>query len=310
MVDEEERVLGRARRAVPTAGRTDDDGPGGAGASLVDAIAAAICDALEDVPDGAARLAAIGVGAPGRIDPERGTVRGAVNLGLDELALGPALGDRFGVPWALENDVRAAALGVARADPAAGDLAYVNVGTGVAAGIVLDGQVRRGARGIAGEVGHLTVADGRTAGAGSTAASRRRSLGLVIVAGLAPRVSTTASRGTGPPGDGRPSAAADGEPSAASIADAVGRVLAGVAHGLVLAYDVPRVVFGGGVTEAGEAFLDPILRDLERRREAFALPARSARPWVGPRGRSSARRRVSRIRRHRPCEARRRVVAR
>ena len=267
VVDAEERVVGRARSVVPTASGRGDASPGDA--SLVDAVAATIRDALDGVPDGGPRLTAIGVGAPGRIDPERGTVRGAVNLGVDELALGPALGDRFGVPWALENDVRAAALGVARADPSGGDLAYVNIGTGVAAGIVLDGEVRRGARGIAGEVGHIAVTEGPHCRCGLDGCVETQVAGPAIVAraraaGLDDRLS--------PDGDLRATdvlrAAAAGDASAATIADAVGRTLAGVAHGLILTYDVPRVVFGGGVTEAGDAFLAPILRDLERRREA------------------------------------------
>jgi len=264
VVGHRDQVVGRARRAVPAGG----DGDGRTAATLVDAIEEAVGDALADVPDGLARLAAIGIGSPGRIDPEQGTVRGAVNLGVDELALGPALGDRLGVPWAIENDVRAAALGVARADPSAGDLAYVNVGTGVAAGIVIDGRVHRGAHGVAGEVGHIVVADGPHCRCGLDGCVETQVAGPAIVArALAAGLDVGTSAG-----DLRATdvlrAAADGDPDAVAIADDVGRVLAGVAHGLILAYDVPRVVFGGGVTAAGDAFLAPILRELERRREA------------------------------------------
>ena len=103
------------------------------------------------------RVAAIGVGVPGRVDPATGTVTLAVNLGWSNLELGRRLEQRLGRPCVLENDVRAAALGLHRRRVVGDvdDLAYVAVGTGVSAGVILGGQLHRGVRGLAGEIGHV-----------------------------------------------------------------------------------------------------------------------------------------------------------
>ena len=66
-------------------------------------------------------------------------------------------------------------------------------------------------------------------------------------------------------------AAATGDPLATEIADAVGRRLAWAIHLLVMAYDVERVVLGGGVSHAGETFMRPVRQELDRMRAASAL---------------------------------------
>src|SRR5690606_27342425 len=90
---------------------------------------------------------------------EQGRVLHAVNLGVDALDLAARASAELGVPVAVENDVKAAALGAASlmGPEAAASMAYLNLGTGVAAGIVTDGRLWRGARGTAGEVGHISV---------------------------------------------------------------------------------------------------------------------------------------------------------
>ena len=75
-------------------------------------------------------------------------------------------------------------------------------------------------------------------------------------------------------------AAARGDPLATEIADAVGRRLAWAVHLLVMTYDVERVVLGGGVSHAGETFVQPIRRELERMREASALAREQLIPGI------------------------------
>jgi glucokinase len=114
----------------------------------------------------------VGVGAPGPVDLD-GIVRDAPNLagfgGRVDLRgrLVAALGSDVRVR--VDNDVNVAALGEARhgAGRDEGDLLAVWWGTGVGGGLVLDGAMRRGAHGLAGEIGHLTVrAEGRRCGCG------------------------------------------------------------------------------------------------------------------------------------------------
>lgn len=105
----------------------------------------------------------VGVGIPGQVDPVAGTVRHAVNLGIDgrPFPLVDFLSSRLGVTVHIENDVRTATLGAfhhLRAHrPELTSLVYVSAGTGVSAGIILDGRLHRGRHGIAGEIGHAPL---------------------------------------------------------------------------------------------------------------------------------------------------------
>lgn len=102
----------------------------------------------------------IGAGIPGLVNPETGVVRQAVNLNLDSYPLGPALTAEFNTPTFLENDVRAAAVGafayINRHEPVT-HLAYLSIGTGISAGLILDGNLYRGVNGMAGEIGHAII---------------------------------------------------------------------------------------------------------------------------------------------------------
>ena len=148
-----------------------DTRPSGDG--VVATVVAAVRGALAGVPAaggggldvvravGGARQG-IGVGVPGQVDPEAGTVSLAVNLGIDgtPYPLAAAVADQLGRPVVLENDVRAAALGASLALGVTGSLALLAIGTGISAGLVVDGRIRRGRDGMAGEIGHAPVAAG------------------------------------------------------------------------------------------------------------------------------------------------------
>lgn len=114
--------------------------------------------ALKDANLKAKSLGGIGVGVPGPVDPERGIVRVAVNLGKGwkDMPLAEKLNAHFGVPAFVNNDVRVGALGEHRHGAGQGvqDMVAIFVGTGIGGGLILGGQLRGGFRGGAGEVGH------------------------------------------------------------------------------------------------------------------------------------------------------------
>jgi glucokinase len=103
-------------------------------------------------------LAGIGVGVPGPVDPEKGIVRIAVNLGKgwNNMPLADRLKEHFGAKAFVNNDVRVGALGEHRHGAGKGvqDMVAIFVGTGIGGGIILGGELRGGFRGGAGEVGH------------------------------------------------------------------------------------------------------------------------------------------------------------
>lgn len=152
-----ETVVSEGKRKTPTQG-----GP----LAVVDAMAALVGE-LRPGDD----VAGVGVGAPGVVDAEGGTVRSAPNLPgwMEPFGLGQALSESLGVPVEVDNDVNVGTVAEHRlgAGRGADNLLGVFVGTGVGAGLILDGKLRRGPSGAAGEIGHTIVRrGGRTCGCG------------------------------------------------------------------------------------------------------------------------------------------------
>ena len=124
--------------------------------AFLDAVAVAASTML---PSGE-RLAAVGIGVPGPLDAVRGVVHSSPNIGWRDLSLAALVSGRFGgVPVAIDDDANTGALGEAMAGAGRGydPFAYLPLGTGLGAGIIVDGRIVRGAHGSAGEVGHMAV---------------------------------------------------------------------------------------------------------------------------------------------------------
>jgi len=104
-------------------------------------------------------FAFVGIGSPGVISVETGTVIVAVNLGFENVPLTKYLSEKLGVPVILENDANAAAFGEYKAGKAKNTTNFValTIGTGIGSGVVLDGKIYRGNNGIAGELGHSVI---------------------------------------------------------------------------------------------------------------------------------------------------------
>jgi glucokinase len=200
----------------------------------------------------------VGVGVPGTVDHETGRVVHAVNLGLDGLDLAADLGARLGARVRIDNDVNAAALGAYRSMPeAVTSMAYLNLGTGVAAGLVLDGRLWRGAGGVAGEVGHIPVdPDGAVCRCGQRGCLETIASG----SGVAARWPTDAPR---PVAD--LFAAADvGSATAIAVRSQFVEGVAAAVRILVLTVGVDVVVVGGGVSAIGEPLRAQVAGALDR----------------------------------------------
>jgi len=229
-------------------------------------VLASITGALEAVaevagvaPDG---FAAVGVGIPGLVDRGAGSVRHAVNLGLgdDPLPLAEHLGRLTGAPVVVDNDVNAAAVGAAAALSCTGDLAYLSVGTGVAAGFLLGGRIRRGAHGAAGEIGHLPVAPG-----GPLCECGQRGCLEAVASGTAIARRWSAGDGEASAASVLLAAAAAGDGMAAEIRDEVAGHLAGAVALIAQTVDPEVIVLGGGVAEAGSSLLSAVVDALHSR---------------------------------------------
>jgi glucokinase len=212
---------------------------------------------------GSERVGTVGIGMPGRVDTATGAVSMALNLGIERpLAVGAELGRRLGVPVVLENDVNAAALGAFETMDGGlpRSLVYLSIGTGFAAGAVLDGRLLRGGRGGAGELGHVPApgSDLRCACGQRGCIEARVSGGAIATRlhGLGIGVGATALW----------DAADGGHLAARAIRDDVVATIAWAAQLAVMMLDVDVVMLGGGVTALGDRLIDHVrarLRHME-----------------------------------------------
>ena len=139
-----------------------DKGP----ASFIKRLGAAV-DGLRR--DYGRQLVSVGIGAAGDVDPERGVLRFAPNLGWRNVKLTAPLEKLTGLPCAMENDANMAAWGAYEIElkRKLDDVLTLTLGTGIGSGMVIDGKLYHGSSGCAGEAGHMKIVpDGRLCGCG------------------------------------------------------------------------------------------------------------------------------------------------
>ena len=203
-------------------------------------------------------VTSVGVGIPGQVDPARGIVRTAVNLGIADVDLGGRLTRELGRPVWVDNDVKAAALGASHLlGPDGYDLTLINVGTGIAAATVAGRHLVRGAGNQAGEIGHLSVNP-----AGDPCGCGQRGC-LEIEAGGGAVSARLAAHGLTLPGL---MAAADaGDAVARAEADRLSAGIAFAIQVMVLAEGSARVILTGGVIHHTTGLVDAVRALLTRR---------------------------------------------
>lgn len=212
----------------------------------------------------------IGIGIPGIVDRARGAVKHGVNLGLggdwfplgDELAA--ALRGRRGaeaVEVVVENDLNAATWG-AHVLSGADDLAYISLGTGLAAGFVLAGVLRRGAHGAAGEIGHVPVDP-----AGEPCSCGQRGCLELIASGSALAAAWPTEPGVEPAG-ALFAAAEAGDEKAVQVRDRFVGAVAAAVRMAALSVDPETIVIGGGVTNLGSPLREAVVAALQAQASA------------------------------------------
>ncbi|HEY8455218.1 MAG TPA: ROK family glucokinase [Actinopolymorphaceae bacterium] len=275
-VDEAGTVLGEGRRVTP--------------ATSAPEIVAAIADLVDELRDqhsDSHEIEAIGIGAAGFVDAARSHVLFAPNLAWRDEPLRKAVEERTGLPTVVENDANAAAWAEFQfgAGRDVDDMILLTIGTGLGGGLVLDGELYRGAFGVGGEVGHLRVVPGgHLCGCGNKGCWEQYASGSALereARALARSSPSQAARLLELAGgrveriEGRmvSAAAAEGDIPARELLEDLGRWIGEGIATLAAVLDPAVVVVGGGVSEAGDLLLEPA-------RTAFArnLTARGHRP--------------------------------
>jgi glucokinase-like ROK family protein len=221
-----------------------------------------------------------GAGFPGPVVAEAGIVLSPpIMPGWDRYPIREMLENQWKSPVSVNNDAELGALGEWAAGAGRGErnLAYIKVGTGIGAGLLLDGQIYRGVTGSAGEIGHLTIEEnGPLCTCGNhgclEALAGGRAIALqaqdAIKAGsrtqlsnIQPIESITAREVA--------AAARRGDLLAQQILRQAGERIGVAIAGLVNLFNPGMVIIGGGVAQAGDILLEPIRQAVERR----SLPA-------------------------------------
>jgi glucokinase len=274
VVDEHGRIVAKLKRSTPAASP----------AQTADVISDVVLELLRDH-----HVQAVGLGAAGFIDKAKTAVLFAPNLAWRDEPVKKKVEDRVGLPVVVENDANATAwaetiFGAARGHE---HVVLVTVGTGIGAGIVVNGRLYRGRWGVGGEPGHYRVVpEGRLCGCGNRGCWEQYASGNALVAEareFAARSPGGAVRllqlGGGTPGGitgpAITQAAREGDPAALRCFGIIGSWLGQGLADLAAILDPGCFVIGGGVSAAGDLLLRPA-------RAAFqaSLTGRTYRPFA------------------------------
>jgi len=243
-------------------------------AELLDSLVDAVEEARSAAPD--AEL--VGFGIPALVRPQTGSVMVSNHLPLDGVPFRDLMSERLGLPVRVDNDSNLAMLAEHRAGVARGigDAVLLALGTGIGGGLLLGGEIYRGAEGAGAELGHIVVdadgpdcpgacpgrgcleayASGNALGRAGTEAARANpdsALGKVLAAGR----EVTGGLVT--------ELAHDGDPLCREVIAEAGRWLGIGIVSLVNLFNPELVIIGGGASAAGDLMLDPAREVLAER---------------------------------------------
>lgn len=244
-------------------------------AHVVARIVAMIRESMGEVgPDA---VVGVGIGAPGPLDRHTGVVLETPNLGWRNVPLRDMVAHETGLPVVLDNDANCATFGEwwLGAGRRFDRLIGLTLGTGIGGGIVLAGEVYRGASDSAGEVGHMSVDfDGRLCACGSRGCVEAYASGSAIAARALEGIADGARSALGARVVSDPDgvtaeavcrAAEAGDDYAILVLDETARILAVAVANLVNLFNPDAVVIGGGVAAAGDLLFQPLRDEVDRR---------------------------------------------
>ena len=212
------------------------------------------------------QVSAIGMAAPGPINPQLGVIYAAPNIpGWEKLPLTQILQDHFKVPARLGNDANLAALGEWRYGAGRGHhhLLYLTISTGIGGGVICDDQLLLGAHGLAAELGHVTVLpDGPVCSCGHRghleAVASGTAISHYVADQLAQGVPSSLAEFKNPTGRDISMAAEQGDPLAKAALARAGTFVGYAIGDYLHIFNPSIIVLGGGVTRSGSLLLEPL----------------------------------------------------
>jgi len=204
-------------------------------------------------------VSAVGLAVPGALDEPAGTSRWSGNLQWENLPIRNLLADAVSIPVAFGHDVRTAAVAEMRSGAAKGarNAIFIPVGTGIAAALIIDGEIRS-AEGYAGEIGHVNVNGKYPCVCGKSGCLEPASSTLAISKAYA-----ADSGKAGVTTEEIYKLVVEGDPIATKVWNDATSAMARACEILITILAPELIVFGGGLSNAGETFLKPIREYLD-----------------------------------------------
>ncbi|MCS7295451.1 MAG: ROK family protein [Chloroflexota bacterium] len=236
-----------------------------------ESVVAALVDLLRSVRERAPEAEAVCVAAAGLVAGDEGRIVVAPNIpGFRDIPLAALLTERLGLPAFVENDASAAALGEFRFGAGRGvrHLLHATLGTGIGGGIVIDGRLYRGAKGFAGEIGHIILdPSGPRCGCGARGCLEALASGTafaqrarrLVESGKAP-ILAELTAGREPTGEDLLAAARAGDLAAEAEIRNGGHMLGLGLASLLNVLNPDELTLSGGLLAMGELLLEPMRR--------------------------------------------------
>jgi len=240
-----------------------------------DGLVGQVAQLVKDLAQTEKSIAAVGIAIPGLVNRQTDRVVASRDLpGIVRETLHSELMEATGLRFELENDANAAAYGEFKIGAGRGsrDLFYITIGEGIGGAIILDGKLWTGASGFAGEVGHITIdTEGAECQCGNTGcletvasapnivrrANERLSRDTFSLSKLAMNKNFTA--------DDMAREAKEGDDFSLMMIERTGKYIGTGVASIINLLNIERIVLGGGVMQAGELILKPIIEEAKKR---------------------------------------------
>jgi len=241
-----------------------------------DSVVAQVASIVNDLRSAAGNIGGIGIAIPGLVNRQSDrVVSSRVFPSLVQESLHADLMKATGLRVELENDANAAAYGEYKIGAGAGshNLFYITIGDGIGGAIIFDGKLWTGASGFAGEVGHITIdTDGSECECGNTGCLETVASAPNIVRRANERLNRDSTSSLSKLAMNKDFTASDmaheakeGDDFSLMMIERTGKYIGTGVASVINLLNIERIVLGGGVMQAGDLILNPIIQEAKRR---------------------------------------------
>jgi glucokinase len=241
-----------------------------------DGLVGQVTQLVKDLQKSANNIQSVGIAIPGLVNRASDRVVASRDLpGIVRETLHAELMEATGLRFELENDANAAAYGEFKIGAGRGgrDLFYITIGEGIGGAIIIDGKLWTGASGFAGEVGHITIdTDGDECECGNTGCLETVASAPNIVRRANERLNRDSTSSLSKlatnkdfTADDMAREAKEGDDFSLMMIERTGKYIGTGVASVINLLNIERIVLGGGVMQAGELILNPIIQEAKRR---------------------------------------------